>query len=311
MTRPARLLLATLAVLPLAVAAQAPESRSLLEEGQPRALWSGAAPGSAGWSLPEERFEQGGRTLLRNVREPTLTPFYPAAGKASGAAVIYCAGGGFRTLPDPTVKDDTIQALLDAGLTVIVLKYRTMQNTPEEQAYQRTVLSGPVDAERINRDLAGDYMKPARRIAADDGRQAVRVVREHAADYGVRPDRIGMIGFSSGGVLDVTVALEHDAQSRPDFIATIYGSPPDAAFTLPADAPPHYIATAANDPLTWGGSLLRFGEWNKAGKPVELHIYGTGGHGFRGGTADATVRRWTKDFIDWLVQEKFISRGRT
>jgi len=296
--------------LPMVAWAQAPVTRPLLPEAQPRALWPGAAPGSEKWALPEERFEQSGRTLLRNIREPTLTAFYPAAGKANGSAVIYCAGGGFRTLPDPTTKDDVIQALLDAGLTVIVLKYRTMQNTPEEKEYQRTVLSGPLDAARINRDLAGEYMQPARRIAADDGRQAVKSVRQHANEYGVKPDRIGLIGFSSGGVLAITVGLEHDAESRPDFIATIYGSPPDETFAVPADAPPQYIATAANDPLTWGGSLKRFAEWNSAGKPVELHIYGTGGHGFRGGTQNDTVRRWTRDFTDWLLQQGFISRGK-
>lgn len=294
----------------LSVASASAQANSMtFKEGVQVPIWPSTAPGSEQWTLPEQVQDSSTGQRLINVTVPTLTVFYPQPAKATGTAAIIAAGGGFRTLPDPTKPDALIKALTERGVTAIMLKYRLMQNTAEEQAY-RSKLGTRLTADDINRDLAGDYMKGIRKIAADDGRQAIKLVREYAKSLGVQSNRIGVIGFSSGGVLATTMAIEYDATTRPDFIAVFYGSPPDAVMNVPADAPPHFIATVSDDAMTWKGSLLRYEEWNRASRPVELHIYGKGGHGFSKSEPNDTVNRWKNDFFDWLVQQGFLPKQR-
>jgi acetyl esterase/lipase len=294
--------LAALAQSP--AAAPTPSSATFKEEVQVP-IWPGVAPGSEKWTIAEQVADSARGRTITNVVQPTITVFYPAPSKATGTAVIVCQGGGFRTLPDPT-NAENVRYLTENGITAIVLKYRLMQGTPEELKYRERLAgkAGGITPEDINRDLSGDYMRPIRAIAAADGRQAVKLVRQHAAELGIAPDRIGVIGFSSGGVLATTIAVEHDAETRPDFVGTFYGAPPDDHFDIPADASPMYIATADDDPLTWSGAVLRYGEWHKAKRPVELRIYGQGGHGFR--KKDTTASHWQDDFIEWLRMEGFL-----
>jgi acetyl esterase/lipase len=278
------------------------------KQGEEVSIWQGAAPGSEDWKIQESitTDAKGGR-LIANVIQPTMTIFYPDPKKANGTAVIWCAGGGFRSLPDP--KDPkTVQWMLDGGITVLVLKYRLMQGTPEELTYRQKLQSGNLTAEKINEDLAGAYMKSIRAIAAADGRQAVKFARSNAAKLSVAPDRIGIIGNSSGALLATTVGVEHDKDSRPDFIGVLWGAPPDAVTAVSEDAPPAFIVSSIGDSMTWDGSVRLYTQWRKANRAAELLIYGHGGHSGRDAKNPEknSDSRAKADFLTWLKMEDLL-----
>lgn len=287
------------AMLALVMGSAVQAAPAFAPDGVAVPLWPGKAPGSEAWSIPERTAPNpGGAALRSNISTPTLTVFRPRPDKAVGTAVILAPGGGFRTLPQ--VDPASVRFLTDRGVTAVVLTYRTMQDTPEEQAMRARLAGGlgkSISVDELNRDLAGPYMRPIREIAAADGRRAVELVRAHAVELGVRRDRIGLIGQSSGGVIAATVGVSFTDESRPDFIGVFYGAPPDRLI-IPHDAPPAYIATADNDPMTWEGSAHLYLDWHRAGRPVELHVYGKGQHGLR--EPASTALRWRQDFLDWL-----------
>jgi acetyl esterase/lipase len=139
-----------------------------------------------------------------------------------------------------------------------------------------------------------------------DGLQAIKVVREHAGDWGIKPDRIGIMGFSSGGVVATGVATEHDAASRPNFAASLYG-PVLGSVKVPKDAPPVFICCASDDPLVPPRDSIRlYSAWNAAGKSAELHIYAKGGHGFGGQGLPSDT--WIDRFGDWLGQQELLKK---
>jgi len=133
----------------------------------------------------------------------------------------------------------------------------------------------------------------AREIAAADGRRAVEIIRERAAEGGVKPDRIGMVGFSAGVFLAADLAM--DPRGAPlAFIAPIYGGETQGR-PVPADAPPLFTVVAQD-----GRTLFRvveglYADWSSADRPAELHIFARGGHGFgvgkRGLPVDRSARR--------------------
>jgi acetyl esterase/lipase len=136
-------------------------------------------------------------------------------------------------------------------------------------------------------------------LAADDGLVAVRLLRQHAAEYGFKPDRIGIIGYSAGGAVALA-ALSGPADSRPNFGAAIYAA--DAGKTAPpADGvPPLFIAVSSDDQsVGFQGSLDLYSAWRKVNAPVELHVFQTGRHGFvkKGGGADHYLDR----LEEWLT----------
>ena len=142
-------------------------------------------------------------------------------------------------------------------------------------------------------------MKRLTPLVLADGQQAVRVVRRRAADWGLSPQRIGMMGFSAGGRVTESVALQHDADTRPDFAAVIYGAgkggPP-----VPADAPPLFVLCADDDLMASPRSVRLYSDWKAAGHPVELHIYSKGGHGFGMTKQGLPTDSWIERFGDWL-----------
>jgi acetyl esterase/lipase len=135
---------------------------------------------------------------------------------------------------------------------------------------------------------------------------AMRYVRSHAADYGVDPARIGIMGFSAGGTLTASVAFVHDAESRPAFVAPIYlqydwvlKAP------VPADAAPMFLAAASDDELWLGPHSVRlYTVWTDAGKSAELHMYARGRHGFAMREQGLPTDRWIERFWEWLMSGK-------
>jgi acetyl esterase/lipase len=133
-----------------------------------------------------------------------------------------------------------------------------------------------------------------------DGQQAVCLVRERAAEWGIAPNRIGIMGFSAGSAVAVNVALLHDAASRPDFTGAIYGAGrPDVP--VPADAPPLFILCADDDDMVPSSESVRlYSDWKEAGHSAELHIYSCGGHGFGMRKQGLPSDTWIDRFGDWL-----------
>jgi acetyl esterase/lipase len=257
-------------------------------------LWPDAAPGSEDWPQHEQVsvMPDFGLKVIRNVSQPTLTVFLPDRAVADGTAVIVCPGGAFHFL---AYEHEGIQVagwLNARGIAAFMLKYRLIRTGDnfaaevQERLADRTKMAGPLQA-----------LAP---LILADAQQAVRLVRQRAAAWGVRPDRIGIMGFSAGGAVAMAVTLNHDTGSRPDFAAPIYAAH-FGEIAVPADAPPLFLVHANDDPLIPAGiSTAIYTAWHAASKPVELHIYDKGGHGFGMNRLGLPVDGWIERFGEWV-----------
>lgn len=262
-------------------------------------LWPGAAPGTPEWTGPEtERADPanpfGPIIVKTNISDPTLTVVRPARGKANGTAMIVLPGGGFGILAWDIEGTEVARYLADRGITAFVLKYRVGGRKPVPGQKPPANLAEMLEA-----------IKPGRKFAVDDAAQAMRLVRRDAARYGIRPDRVGMMGFSAGAITTVGLILEGGADTRPDFAAPIYGMTMMDAPKVPANAPPIFIAAAQDDPLA-PGSLEIYNLWNAAKRPAELHIYDKGGHGFGMRAKNLPVGNWPAAFDAWLIRNGYL-----
>ncbi len=258
-------------------------------------LWPGTAPGSEGANYPETEIIKGVKQI-HNVTKPTLLAFLPEAGKATGSAWVICPGGGFEWLAIEYEGTDLARWLNARGVAAFVLKYRLM----------RTGDGAPQGREQIR-----EQRTIAMAQAVADGQQAIKLVRAHAAEWGIAPDRIGMIGFSAGGYVTAAVALHHDRDSRPDFAAPIYGLMPEE-IRVPADAPPLFLAQADDDRMvpTVENTVRLYTAWRKAGIPAEMHIYLRGGHGFGMLKKGLPTDSWIDRFRDWMELQGLLKRAR-
>ena len=257
-------------------------------------LWPGGAPGSEGWTQQEQVsvMPQGGLRVVRNVSQPTLTAYFPDPKIATGTAVIVCPGGAFHFL---AYEHEGIQvaAWLNAhGIAAFMLKYRLIRTGDN--------FAAEVDERLADREKMAGPMRALAPLILADGQQAVRLVRRRATEWGIRPDRIGIMGFSAGGGVTMAVTLNHDASSRPDFAAPIYAGH-FGEIVVPDDAPPLFLVHADDDPLVPASiSTAIYAAWHAAGKPVELHIYARGGHGFGMNKLGLPVDGWIERFGEWL-----------
>lgn len=267
-------------------------------------VWPGVAPGSEGWPQKEVVYLNGKQTMVRNVVTPTLALYLPERTKATGTAVVVCPGGGFHFLSWDSEGTEVAKWLQGHGVAAFVLKYRLIDTGATEPEFQRhlDILFGrkSADGKEVVQTAAEEAERKAiPSLASADGRQAVKVVRQHAAEWGIAPDRIGILGFSAGGAVTLGVVMDHDAESRPDFAAPIYGGDTGGK-PVPSDAPPLFILVANDDPGASLGSLRLCSEWKAANKPVELHVYSKGGHGFGMNQRGLPVDTWIERFGDWL-----------
>jgi acetyl esterase/lipase len=247
--------------------------------------------------VPErtEDLFHSGQMIVRNVSEPSLTVFLPDPAKANGTAVIVAPGGGFMMLSFDSEGTLVAKQLAAEGVTAFVLKYRLTQ-TPEDPAAMLIQFTA-----MLKQRAAGQGAKAAERVkaeamAAEDAAAAVRLVRQRAAEWKLDPKRIGLIGFSAGAITTARVAIGEVA-GRPDFAGIIYGA---VNGTVPADAPPAFIATAADDPLLANAPIPAYQAWKAAGRPAELHIFESGGHGFGLVPKGTTSDHWMDEFVWWM-----------
>lgn len=242
-----------------------------------------------------------GGPIVRNVINPTLTVMAPQPGKANATAVVYAPGGGFLFIG---MNDSEPQRLVDEGVTVFVLKYRTNPTDRDSRTFLNNMyrwLSEVVERER-RPEAANEPRIRAPAQVLEDGLAAVRLVRSRAKEWGIDPKRIGFMGGSAGGLTALDMALTTDDTARPDFVASFIGS--KKMEPVPVTAPPLFVAASNDDPLFPGTTENLVAAWSKAGRPVEAHLYEKGGHGLPKGTSG---ERWFDALLAWMAMHGWIS----
>jgi acetyl esterase/lipase len=305
--RVARHLAIGLAACVLAMPAQAQNDRMtpIATPAQPTAIDLGTGP-LPGASVAESWHSQYGSVFARNVTVATLTPFLADPAKATGAAVVVAPGGGFRTLSMQNEGYDVARALAAQGVAAFVLKYRLIQTPKDMPAFERSMsemFSGVARAPRPKPDEAMAALAP--QIA--DARAAFALVRRRAGEWHVDPTKIGMVGFSAGAMLTMATTLAGQ-DAKPAFIGNIYG--PLSAVTVPAGAPPMFVALAVDDPLFGNGGYGLIDSWRAAKRPVEFHLYEQGGHGFGMYPKTTTSTGWFDAFSRWLGMHGMLTYAR-
>ena len=257
---------------------------------------------------PETWFRQWGDPMARNISTATLTPFLPKPGTANGAAVIVAPGGGFRWLSMGNEGWEVAQALADQGIAAFVLKYR-LHPTPEsldafKESMNRTFASAANRAEASKETPRPSPPRMDLSNQLEDAEAAYAMIVKRASEWGVDTARLGMIGFSAGAGLTMHATLNSKSMEL-DFIGPIYGGM--GPVEVPKNAPPMFNVIATDDFL-FRGQFGVIDSWFKAGRPVEFHLYQTGGHGFGLGNPNRTSNRWFDAFIHWLDVNEFLGK---
>jgi acetyl esterase/lipase len=274
-------------------------------------IWPGVAPGSENWTQKEAQSTNPIGTVIRNVVNPSLTVFLPDPAKATGTAVIVCPGGAFVVLAWDNEGTKVAHWLNDHGVAALVLKYRLTDSGATDAEFQkhmadaRGTLTNPATPKTP--DGVPVQMDEIRKLAVADALQALKITRQRASEWGIAPDRIGIMGFSAGATTTTGVLTGYDAASRPNFAASIYGNTVDPA-RIPSDAPPLFILCASDDPLMPPtGSANLYTVWKNSGHLAELHIYSKGGHGFGMSQRGLPIDHWIDRFGDWLAVQGLLA----
>lgn len=264
------------------------------------AIWPGTPPDPIAQSQPEgdtttqKENLVAGKPLVRlgHVSTPTITLYRPRDVN-TGAAVVVFPGGGYNILAIDLEGTEVCDWLTEEGVTCVLLKYRV----PDTGPYPKS---------------------PA---ALEDAQRAMRLVRQHAAEWGVDPKRVGVLGFSAGGHLSAAISNLYDQKlytpidaadslsARPDFAVVVYPGylaiadkdfAPNDAIKPTKDAPPTFIVQAEDDPVHVENAVVYFMQLKQAGVPAELHVYAQGGHGYGLRATDLPVTRWPQLVDRWL-----------
>jgi acetyl esterase/lipase len=265
--------------------AQDPESSPVIN------LWSAGAPGfEARRAEPEQHKDW----WYKNIHNPSLTIFRPASGKANGTAVIVAAGGGHRELVFDPEGVEPARYLASLGVTAFALKYRLFREPGSRYTLEHT---------------------------AEDIRRAMRTVRARASEWGVDPNRIGVMGWSAGGEVAALVAYPPVAgdprstdpiervSARPNFQILIYPGPLGIPPKIPADAPPLFLLGAADDEYVADVLFDLTRKYHEAHASIETHIYAQGKHAFNMGQRSTyvSIQRWPQRLAEWL-QDRGLSK---
>jgi len=270
-------------------------------------VWPGRAPDETGDIGPEKVLMSpaSGRTdievaeptrMITNVSKPTLTIYRPPKDRDTGTAMLICPGGGYWNLYWQLEGEEVATWLNSIGITGIILKYRVPRHADE---------------------IKGE---PARR-PLQDAQRAVSLVRSRAAEWGIHPDRIGIVGFSAGGHLAIATATNFDKRTyeaaddidqiscRPDFAVAVYSGYLKSkdkdelapAIRIPSGTPPIFLAHGGDDTISPPqNSALMYLALKQAGVPAELHIYGGTAHDFGVRANDRAYSTWTTSCAHWL-----------
>jgi acetyl esterase/lipase len=277
------------------------------------ALWPGKAPEEPGGigaetvrmspKLGRKQVEVTEPTrLVTNVTKPTLTIYRPAKDKDTGTAVVICPGGGYWNLYWQLEGEEVAAWLNSLGVTGIILKYRVPRRPDEPKG------------------------EPARR-PLQDAQRAIRLIRSKAKEWGIAPDRIGMVGFSAGGHLALATATSFEKRTykpiddidnvscRPDFAIAVYSGYLKAkdkdelapGLRVPKGTPPVFLAHGGDDLISDPAhSVVMYLALKRAGVPAELHVYARTAHDFGVRRSDRPCSTWTQSCADWLRQQGFL-----
>jgi CubicO group peptidase (beta-lactamase class C family)/acetyl esterase/lipase len=279
----------------LAVAALRPAG----EKHQVLSVWPGKVPGENG-QIGEEKVQESRPNekpvkRLTNVSKPTITIFRPARDKDTGAAVVICPGGGYNILAWDLEGEEVASWLNSVGVTGIVLKYRVPRRP--DQPRDKPPL-GPLQ----------------------DAQRALSLVRSRAGEWGLDPQRIGILGFSAGGHLAAAAATNFDKRAyepvddidkvscRPDFAVLVYPAyliargkdelSPD--IRVRKECPPMFLVHAGDDPISAENSVRMYLALKRVGVKAELHVYASGGHGFGLRPSRQPCSTWPQRCADWM-----------
>ena len=256
-------------------------------------LYDGPPPGSESWQWEEGKAydEQLEVEVIYNVTTPTLEVFLPSEFKATGTAVVIAPGGGFRVLAMEHEGRAIAKRLVEKGIAAFVLKYRVGPTTTGSP-----FLPEPADATlHVDSDTI-IYM------ALADGLQAMKYVRKNASKFNLNPHQIGIMGFSAGGTIALSVAYNSDETNRPNFVVPVYPYEPAIVGSQVPEIPiPIFLTVAGDDEYRMMPMALNiYQKWTTAGQPAELHIYERGEHGFGMLQQGLPVDTWSARLLDWL-----------
>jgi len=278
-------------------------------------IWPGKVPDESG-NIGAERFRMSPALdrkqvevteptrMITDVTKPTLTIYRPPKEKDTGTAMLICPGGGYWNLYWELEGEEVATWLNSIDVTGIILKYRVPRRPDEPKG------------------------EPARRPLAD-AQRAVSLVRSRAAEWGIHPKRIGIVGFSAGGHLAMAAATSFDKRTyepiddidkiscRPDFAIPVYSGYLKAkdkdelapGLRIPTGTPPVFLAHGGDDIISPPEhSVLMYLALKRAGVPAELHIYATATHGFGVRQSDHPYSTWTESCANWLRHQGFHRR---
>ncbi|MGA1994474.1 MAG: alpha/beta hydrolase [Bryobacteraceae bacterium] len=267
-------------------------------------LYPGKEAASARENYPEKEYfsKAWNAEVVSNVTKPTLTVFRPSAASRNGSGVVICPGGGFMALSITNEGTEVAKWLAAKGMTAFILKYR-VAHTGEDATQEFSDLYK--DREKFD-EKVGSVIP----LAIADGLAAVTYVRKHASEWGISPDRVGIIGFSAGGTVAAGVGLRYLPEGRPTFVAPIYPSTSALKdLTPPADAPPLFLAAASDDQFGLEmDSIALYSQWTKSQKSAEIHIYAKGGHGFGMRAQGLPSDQWMNRFAEWLEMQGLLKK---
>lgn len=267
----------------------------------PVPLWPQGAPGEKATTEAERDMSKpgeglvAGRPLIRlgNVSSPTVQVFRPPADKDTGTAVVVFPGGGYHILALDLEGSEVCEWLNSIGVTGVLLKYRV----PKREG------------------------QPPHQAPLQDAQRALGLVRQHASEWGFKPDRIGVLGFSAGGNLAAllsnnftnrtypAVDAADTVSCRPDFTILIYpayltdkdnGDKVRPELPITTNTPPTFISISQDDPVRVETALGYAAALQQSKVPLELHIYPTGGHGYGLRHTDNPVTWWPDRLAEWL-----------
>jgi len=241
-------------------------------------------------SAPAEKIEERGKNgvidrAISNVVQPTITVYLPAKDKANGTGIVICPGGGYQHLAIDKEGHDIARWLNTIGIAAVVLKYR---------------LPGSMRG-----SAQGDLHEVADKIhvALEDAESAMRLMRENASKWNLKPGAIGMMGFSAGGHLAAMMGMMAPPDSRPDFLVLGYPAIP-AKLNVTSSMPRTFLVAADDDTTVNAAENAGrlFAALRAAKIPAELHIYSSGGHGFGIQKSGKTSAAWTGALVAWLKE---------
>ena len=255
------------------------------------------------WEMDEKEYYSDiwGNQVVTNVARPTMQLFEPK--NPNGTSVIIAPGGGLYALSINSEGTEVAKWLNEKGITAFVLKYRLVPTGAD--GVKEITQEGNTNPQKI-----GERVAPVLPLSIADGLSAIAYVRSNAAALKLNPNKIGFMGFSAGGAVTMGVTYNYTTESRPDFIVPIYPwttvLPVQSA---PKDAPPMLVICASDDPLGLAsGSIELYSSWLKVQKPVGLHMYAKGGHGFGMKKQDLPADNWIQLFYDWAIAENIIGK---